>query len=132
MKKWIGVIVCALYILSGCNKMNTDLEGKWQLNRIESNGDVSVVDTVWYNFQTSLFQYQIYKPGEDVYIHQLGFNYYDDDKLSLELISDPRPVKNFLIYTDWTETKRDFIVEKVGNKELILECQGKRYYFKKF
>ena len=75
---------------------------------------------------------QIYRPEKDVYISQFGFNYYNEDKLSLELISDPRPLPKFLIYTDWIEATRDFIVEKVGKKEVILQSGGKRYIFSKF
>ena len=132
MKKSLIIAISALLGLGACDTMTTNLEGKWQLNQIESEGNVATVDTIWYNFQTTLFQYQIYDRSSDSYRYSYGYNFYEGDQLTLQLLSDPRPVQEFLPYTDWTEATRDFTVEKVSNTQLILSSEGKRYVFKKY
>ena len=49
MKKSLIIAISALLGLGACDTMTTNLEGKWQLNQIESEGNVATVDTVWYN-----------------------------------------------------------------------------------
>ncbi len=132
MKKRLIIAASVLIALSACDTMSTDLEGKWQLNQIECGGEISAVDTVWYNFQTTLFQYQIYDRSSDRYRYSYGYNFYEGDQLKLQLLSDPHPVGEFLPYTDWHEVTRNFCVEKVTHKQLILSSEGKKYIFKKF
>ena len=60
MMKNLIAITCFVVALVSCNKVEHKLEGKWQLKTVEANGVVQTVDTVWYNFQTSLFEYQLY------------------------------------------------------------------------
>ena len=67
MMKNLIAITCFVVALVSCNKVEHKLEGKWQLKTVEANGVVQTVDTVWYNFQTSLFEYQLYDPAKDVY-----------------------------------------------------------------
>ena len=56
MMKNLIAITCFVVALVSCNKVEHKLEGKWQLKTVEANGVVQTVDTVWYNFQTSLFE----------------------------------------------------------------------------
>ncbi|HBK28997.1 MAG TPA: hypothetical protein DDZ04_04080 [Parabacteroides sp.] len=123
------VLACLLvgFLLTSCDSYTTDMEGKWQLERIESESGISQVDTVWYNFQTSLFQYQIYDQSTRSYRTSDGFNTYEKDKLVLRLFSE-----NILPYTDWNTSVRDFIVEKKNRNALILSSEGKKYYFRRF
>lgn len=123
------VLACLLvgFLLASCDSYTTDMEGKWQLERIESESGISQVDTVWYNFQTSLFQYQIYDQSTRSYRTSDGFNTYEKDKLVLRLFSE-----NILPYTDWNTSVRDFIVEKKNRNALILSSEGKKYYFRRF
>ena len=132
MKKRLIIAASVLIALSACDTMSTDLEGKWQLNQIECGGEISAVDTVWYIFQTTLFQYQMYDQSSDRYRYSYGYNFYEGDQLKLQLLSDPHPVGEFLPYTDWQEATRNFCVEKVTHKQLILSSEGKKYIFKKF
>lgn len=67
MMKNLIAITCFVVALVSCNKVEHKLEGKWQLKTVEANGVVQTVDTVWYNLQTSLFEYQLYDPAKDVY-----------------------------------------------------------------
>ena len=123
------VLTClfASFLLTACDSYTTDLEGKWQLERIESGNQISQVDTVWYNFQTSLFQYQLYNTTTQAYKTADGFNTYEKGKLVLQLFSE-----GILPYTDWTSRERDFSVEIKGHNTLILSSEGKKYYFRRY
>ncbi len=118
----------------GCdNSLEQKLEGKWQLKEVKQpEGLVERVDTVWYNFQTSLFEYQLYVPALDSMRNLYGYKtLLGADSLELELISYFNTTQNFLPLTDWSAPKRLFrIVEQRGNR-LVLESDGKEYHFKK-
>lgn len=118
----------------GCdNSLEQKLEGKWQLKEVRRpEGLVERVDTVWYNFQTSLFEYQLYVPALDSMRNLYGYKtLLGTDSLELELISYFNTTQNFLPLTDWSAPKRLFrIVEQRGNR-LVLESDGKEYHFKK-
>ena len=118
----------------GCDKsLEQKLEGKWQLKEVKrQEGQVERVDTVWYNFQTSLFEYQLYVPALDSMRNLYGYKtLLGADSLELELISYFNTTQNFLPLTDWSAPKRLFrIVEQRGDR-LVLESDGKEYHFKK-
>lgn len=135
MKKWIVVLGLLIGILS-CSKDTEDkLYGKWQLRQVvAADGQTQTVDTVWYNFQTSLFMYLIAFPSEgpEVYRNAYGFSTpQGDDQLLLQL-QDPQPIANFLRYTDWTSAERTFTIEKLTGSELILNSSEQRYIFHKY
>ena len=79
MMKNLIAITCFVVALVSCNKVEHKLEGKWQLKTVEANGVVQTVDTVWYNFQTSLFEYQLYDPAKDVYRTNFGYKTLEGD-----------------------------------------------------
>ena len=118
----------------GCdNSLEQKLEGKWQLKEVkQQEGQVERVDTVWYNFQTSLFEYQLYVPALDSMRNLYGYKtLLGADSLELELISYFNTTQDFLPLTDWSAPKRLFrIVEQRGDR-LVLESDGKEYHFKK-
>ncbi len=117
-------------LLASCSKDDDDkLEGKWQLRQVEESGQVTPVDTVFYNFQNSLFMYQIYEPATDGMKHRYGYKTIEAEKqLLLELEKDD----NFLPSTDWDSIKETFTIERLKGKELILLRNDKRYIFRKF
>lgn len=132
MKYWI--LAAFTIILAACsNDTERKLDGKWQLQQMEANGEVIKADTVYYNFQNLLFMYQVYLPATETFVIQYGNNSVeDDDKLILQLADDPGPISNFLRYTDWQSGTRTFTIEKLSGKQLILNSEGKRYIFRKF
>ena len=132
MKKSLIIAISALLGLGACDTMTTNLEGKWQLNQIESEGNVATVDTVWYNFQTTLFQYQIYDRTTDQYLAVHGYHTYENGILSLDLFQSTEDERNFLKRTDWDSAQRSFSVEEISREKLILSDDGKRYIFRKF
>jgi hypothetical protein len=119
-----------LICLAACSKDTDDkLEGKWQMQQIEADGHVQKTDTIYYNFQTSLFQYQIYNAQTNGYPNRYGFKTMKgDNELLLELEADDV----FLKLTDWTSKNRTFTIEKLTGRELILTGDGRRYTFRKF
>ena len=120
--------------MAACNDdIEHKLEGKWQLQQVEADGEVILADTVFYNFQNVLFMYQVYLPDSNMYVLQHGFNTLkDENQLTLELSNVPRQATNFIKYTDWKETVRTFTIEESNRKHLILNSEGKRYTFRKF
>jgi hypothetical protein len=130
--RWIaGFLSICLAGLAACSKdMDDKLDGKWQIRQIEANGNVQKIDTIFYNFQTSLFQYQIYDSRTNTYPNRYGFKTIKgDNKLLLQLETSD----GFLKQTDWTSNERTFTIEKVTGRELILTGENnKRYTFRKF
>lgn len=132
MKYWM--IAAVVIILAACsNDTEHKLEGKWQLQQVEANGEVIQADTVFYNFQNILFMYQVYLADTDSVTYQYGFNTLKDEtSLVLELADDPHSNIKFLSRTDWNSATREFTIEKLSGKQLILNSEGKRYIFRKF
>lgn len=132
MKYWL--IAAVVIILAACNDdIEHKLEGKWQLQQVEADGEVIQADTVYYNFQNILFMYQVFIPDSNKFVSQYGFNTLEEDnKITLELAHDPRPIANFLPFTDWKLERRTFTIEESNRKHLILNGEGKRYTFRKF
>lgn len=135
MKKWIAA-VCLLIGGLACSEDTQDkLYGKWQLREvIEAGGTSHPVDTVWYNFQTSVFMYQVAVVSDTSTVYHLAYGYNTvegDSTVLLELV-DPVPISEFLPYTDWPGARRSFTINKVDGKELILSADDKCYIFRKF
>lgn len=129
------LVALALGLACGAcdNSLEQQLEGKWQLKEVKQpEGLAERVDTVWYNFQTSLFEYQLYVPALDSMRNLYGYKtLLGADSLELELISYFNTTQDFLPLTDWSAPKRLFrIVEQRGDR-LVLESDGKEYHFKK-
>lgn len=124
-------------LFTACESVtDTDLDGKWLLKEvIQADGSVHQVDTVWYNFQNTLFMYQWYdKNGEERQYHQMyGFKIKESDNLiRLEMQYYSMPVDSFLMFTDWNSGIRSFNVDKKTSKSLILSSEGKEYHFTNF
>ena len=131
MKFWI--IAAVAILMAACNNdTEHKLEGKWQLQQVEANGEVIQADTVFYNFQNILFMYQIYQPDSNSVLYRYGYNTVNENKLTLELEHNPNTLDKFLPYTDWNSKTRVFTIEKLSGKQLILDSEGKRYIFRKF
>ncbi|MCC8199097.1 MAG: lipocalin-like domain-containing protein [Tannerellaceae bacterium] len=130
LRVWILLILSVACI--ACSKdTDNQLHGKWQLQQVESGGHVEAVDTIYYNFLTSLFRYQIYKPATDSYSGCDGFKTLQEDgQLFLELVGTG--IDAFLPSTDWNSHQRVFTIEKISRSQLILSEGGKQYTFRKF
>lgn len=131
----VSLFFCLIgLLLISCSK-NTEeqLWGKWQLREVVSQTGVEQVDTVWYNFQNSLFLFQIYRSQSDSMQYCYGYNTLTNEtEIRLELISNPKPVAQFLPYTDWKGRQRVFRIDKLTGSELILSVEEQTYRFHKF
>lgn len=117
-------------LFAACGKdTDSKLFGKWKLQEVEANGVVQQIDTVFFNFQHSLFMYQVYVPVSDSYTYCYG---YCTETAENTLLIELTDSKNFLPYTDWTTDKRTYTIDKLAGKELIMSSEGKRYTFRRF
>lgn len=136
MKKGLAaMLLFFLPFLFSCRKDTEEkVYGKWLLEKITyPGGEVVPVDTVWYNFQTTLFMYQIYEPARGGYRNSYGLvDFEGDNRITIELQNNPQMVEAFLPYTDWTSGTRTFTVARLKGKDLVLEGDGKEYIFRKF
>ena len=123
-----------LLVLASCSDGISDkLEGKWQLQQVEFNGRKEKADTLFYNFQTSLFMYQIYHPDADTFSHCYGFKVMETkNQVMLELTGYSMSLGRFLPQTDWAGAQRRFVIEKITDKRLVLNSDNKRYTFRRF
>ena len=132
MKK-ICSLFCLILLLAACNDTDEKLDGKWQLQAVDVEGTTIAVDTVYYNFQTSLFMYQIYRPSSQSYSHCFGFKTVNDDRqLALELTTYGTDVNKFLPQTDWQNPHQQFNIEQLDGQHLVLKNGKKTYRFRRF
>lgn len=133
LKRMIALCGGLLSLIACGDSLERQLEGKWQLKTVEQNGQIETVDTVWYNFQNSLFEYQVYVPAIDSVRNMYGYKtLVDDQHLELELVSYFITIKDFLPLTDWSSPKRTFQIEESTGSRLTLSSEGKTYTFKKY
>jgi len=133
--KIVSFTVCIILFFTACDKEVSDrLKGKWQLKTIEESGNITPVDTVWYNFQSeSLFMYQLYHPAVDTFSYTYGFKTQPESHIiRLEIISWVILKEDFLPFTDWKEPVRTFTVDRINRKQLILKSEDKTYTFDRF
>lgn len=130
----VGIVGAMLVMLSCEPDRGDQLDGKWLLKKVvQPDGTTNAVDTVWYNFQNTLFMYQIYEPVDDRYRHIYGFKTWEnEDRILLELKPDPVSVESFLPFTDWESDSRSFSIKKYSGSELVLSGEGVTYHFQKF
>ena len=137
MKKTLFFVICSLLFLFSCDKLfvsvsgrEADLQGKWQMDN---------ADTVYYNFQNSLFQYQIYLTKDKISQADGYYTLYGDTALELRLLKEYASFP--LDYLGWdtlySSTGQDtifraFKIEKFTNKELILYSNNGKMSFHKF
>jgi len=127
------LIVISILLFFACSKdEQSKLSGKWQIQQIEMNGNVVPVDTIYFNFESSLFQYQIYSPSSNSYKSWVGYNSVNDGNQLLLELNDQNNIKQFLHLTDWSEGKRLYTIEKLTNKRLTLSSENRTYTFRKF
>ena len=142
MKKTLFFMICSLVFIVSCDKLfvhvsgkEAELQGKWQMDN---------ADTVFFNFQNSLFLYQIYLKTDymtDVY----GYYSLYTDSLDAKLCLDIKLLRQYaslsLDHLGWdtlrSETGQDtifkaFKVEQLTSKKLILESNNEKISFHKF
>ncbi|MDL2256361.1 lipocalin-like domain-containing protein [Parabacteroides sp. OttesenSCG-928-K15] len=127
------VVVILLFFSCKTDK-DTELDGKWILREVvDADGTRQKVDTVWYNFQNTLFMYQLYNAADDKYPYIHGLKTKEgDNRFHIKLENSPVSVGSFLPLTDWEDRERTFTIEKHSHNKLILNSEGKDYFFDKY
>ena len=117
MVRNILIAFCVILFVSCSKDTESKLFGKWQLQKVEANGDVQNVDTDNLDSVSLLHETNTLE-GEKT--------------LLLELENNPGPISKFLPYTDWNSSKQTYTIDKLESKQLILSREGKTYTFRKF
>jgi len=136
MRKTVFFIICSFILFASCDKIfvdisgkEADLQGKWQVDN---------VDSVYYNFQSSLFQYQIYQQKEAMSMAYGNYTLYDT-ALDIRLLSEHTVIS--LDHLKWdtlfSSTGHDtifkrFTIEKLTNKQLVLNSNNGKISLHKF
>lgn len=126
------MVLFTVGLLFSCKQdIETELDGKWLLREVVTvDGSVQKVDTVWYNFQNTLFMYQLYDAASDSHSHFYGFKNKGDEKhFQLEMKPYVYTVNDFLEQSDWESGTREFTIDTKTYKRLILHSEGKEYRF---
>ena len=137
MRKTVFFVICNLLFLVSCDKLfvhisgkEADLQGKWQMDN---------ADTVYYNFQNSLFLYQIYLQEKEISSVQGYYTLYGDTALDLRLLREYASISlNHLGWdtlrsvTDQDTIFKRFTIEKFTSKQLILSSNNGKLSFHKF
>ena len=128
MKYWFFIIL--FLALMACDNVSfSPLIGKWQLQTVEKNGEITPVDTVWYNFQSiSIFALQIYEPQGDQYRLFEGLRTQEDKTVSIQIFNEA-----VVKFSDWNSINRSFTIDKLNRRRLALRSEeGYIYSFIKF
>lgn len=143
----IFLIFCALSLVS-CDDLFTqskgiqkDFDGKWQLKYMEDeDGNISKVDTVYYNFQNNLFDYQMYLTKDSI-LGVFGHCVYSGDtEITITLDGYAYRMNyykypagyDFLPVVGWNDTNRTYKIEQITGSELRLTYENIKYVFCKF
>jgi hypothetical protein len=122
--------------MTACGERYPDDEllGKWQLAEVkDADGNVRQVDTVWYNFQYALFQYQLFDRQTGAYPTSVGFRTPDEGGFFRLSLADGDFEAFRLRYTDWPAPERLFrIVKRSRNRLILVTPDGIEYRFRRF
>lgn len=111
---------------------NSDIEGRWQLNRmLTADGQTQDVDTIFYSFHKNVFQYLKLTSDTETF---MGFGNYtiSGGEIKVDLIWDSFRPYECDTCLEWNSLSRSFIVKKNTSSALELESDGETLYFKKY
>lgn len=111
---------------------NSNLEGRWQLNQIEtSDGKKQNVDTIFYSFDRNVFQYLKLTTDTETF---MGFGNYtvSGGEIKVDLVWDSFRPYECDTCLGWNSLSRSFTIRKNTSSALELESEGEILYFKKF
>ena len=134
MKNYCLILFSFLLFVACDNVTFSPIVGKWQLKTIEKNGDITPVDTVWYNFQSiSLFSIQIYVSQQDTFIQFFGVRIEEEKELSIRMFCNTEEFIEMISLSDWTNRNRSFTIVHLNRRRLLLQSEeGHVYSFNKF
>jgi len=137
MRVKLFFVICSVFFFCSCDKIflgvegkEAYLQGKWQMDN---------VDTVYYNFQNNLFQYQIYKEKDRLFTAYGYYILHGDTAIDLQLLRQHASFS--LDYLGWDATfasdgseavHKLFKIRQLTSIKLILLSDNEVISFHKF
>ena len=121
-----------------CDKVyiNGDLDGMWQLQRVERGGEIAVPVDIYYSFQRHLtFVSKHY--DEEMPLRYLGNLHYSGDTVVMsgfrkfleeEIVATGDALSGFYLYSDSTV----FVVERLDDETLVMRSSDGRYTLRRW
>ena len=137
MKRLFIILFLALMFVA-CDKVyiNGDLDGMWQLQRVERGGEIAVPVDIYYSFQRHLtFVSKHY--AEEMPLRYLGTLHYSGDTVVMsgfrkfleeEVVATADALSGFYLYSDSTV----FVVERLDDETLVMRSSDGRYTLRRW
>ena len=137
MKRLFIILFLALMFVA-CDKVyiNGDLDGMWQLQRVERGGEIAVPVDIYYSFQRHLtFVSKHY--DEEMPLRYLGNLHYSGDTVVMsgfrkfleeEIVATGDALSGFYLYSDSTV----FVVERLDDETLVMRSSDGRYTLRRW
>lgn len=131
MKKYILLLILTTLISCGKTPINGDLDGRWQLMKVDYHTTKEVVTPEFTYFDVNLHLMQLKKivggtdrPGGI----NARFTHTEDSLFIRTIHSTKNEVRKFGL----CDTIQHFYVEKLTSKKMILDSDSSRLEFRKF
>ncbi|MBR5849317.1 MAG: lipocalin-like domain-containing protein [Bacteroidaceae bacterium] len=137
MKRLFIILFSALMFVA-CDKVyiNGDLDGMWQLQRVERGGEIAAPVDIYYSFQRHLtFVSKHY--DEELPLRYLGNLHYSGDTVVMsgfrkfleeEIVATGDALSGFYLYSDSTV----FVVERLDDETLVMRSSDGRYTLRRW
>ena len=136
--KRLLLILLLVPMFVACDKVyiNGELDGMWQLQRVEYAGNVYTPCDIYYSFQRHLSQISKHY-DEMLPLRYLGNLYYTGDTVVMsgfrkfleeDIVATPPTLAGFYLYSDSTV----FVVERLDDEFLIMNSVDGRYTLRKW
>ncbi|MBR5511461.1 MAG: lipocalin-like domain-containing protein [Bacteroidaceae bacterium] len=137
MKRLFIILFSALMFVA-CDKVyiNGDLDGMWQLQRVERGGEIAAPVDIYYSFQRHLtFVSKHY--DEELPLRYLGNLHYSGDTVVMsgfrkfleeEIVATVDALSGFYLYSDSTV----FVVERLDDETLVMRSSDGRYTLRRW
>ena len=137
MKRLFIILFSALMFVA-CDKVyiNGDLDGMWQLQRVERGGEIAAPVDIYYSFQRHLtFVSKHY--DEEMPLRYLGNLHYSGDTVVMsgfrkfleeEIVATVDALSGFYLYSDSTV----FVVERLDDETLVMRSSDGRYTLRRW
>ena len=137
MKRLFIILFSALMFVA-CDKVyiNGDLDGMWQLQRVERGGEIAAPVDIYYSFQRHLtFVSKHY--DEELPLRYLGNLHYSGDTVVMsgfrkfleeEVVATADALSGFYLYSDSTV----FVVERLDDETLVMRSSDGRYTLRRW
>ena len=137
MKRFFFILLLTSMFIA-CDKVyiNGDLDGMWQLQKVECANGVYAPQDIYYSFQRHLtFVSKHY--DEKLPMRYLGNLYYSGDTVIISgfrkfleetILATPDILAGFYLYTDSTT----FVIENLNDETLVMNSNYGRYTLRKW